>query len=74
MFRRIHQMKRIALAFALPVVALADRESAGSMGKKDIIDTAVAAGNFKTLAAAQGRWTDRHSQRPRAFHRVRADR
>jgi uncharacterized surface protein with fasciclin (FAS1) repeats len=45
-------MKRIALAFALSLLSLSLTASAGSMGKKDIVDTAVAAGNFKTLAAA----------------------
>ena len=45
-------MKRIALALALSLLSLSLTASAGSMGKKDIVDTAVAAGNFKTLAAA----------------------
>ena len=45
-------MKRIALALALSLLSLSLVASAGSMGKKDIVDTAVAAGNFKTLAAA----------------------
>lgn len=45
-------MKRIALALALSLLTLSLAANAGSMGKKDIVDTAVAAGNFKTLAAA----------------------
>ncbi len=45
-------MKRIPLALALSLLSLSLTASAGSMDKKDIVDTAVAAGNFKTLAAA----------------------
>lgn len=47
-------MKRTVLAFALSLLMLSLTASAGSMdkAKKDIVDTAVAAGNFKTLAAA----------------------
>lgn len=45
-------MKRTALALTLSLLALSLSATAGSMGKKDIVDTAVAAGNFKTLAAA----------------------
>ncbi len=45
-------MKRTVLAFALSLLMLSLTASAGSMGKKDIVDTAVAAGDFKTLAAA----------------------
>ncbi len=45
-------MKRIALAATLLVVSMSLVASAGSMAKKDIIDTAVAAGDFKTLATA----------------------
>ncbi len=45
-------MKRIAVVLALSLMALSLNAAAGSMGKKDIVDTAVAAGNFKTLAAA----------------------
>src|SRR5450432_1190783 len=45
-------MKRIALALALSLLSLSLTASAGSMDKKNIVDTAVAAGNFKTLAAA----------------------
>lgn len=45
-------MKRIALILALSLMALSLNAAAGSMGKKDIVDTAVSAGNFKTLAAA----------------------
>jgi uncharacterized surface protein with fasciclin (FAS1) repeats len=45
-------MKRTVLASALSLLALSLPASAGSMGKKDIVDTAVAAGNFKTLVAA----------------------
>ncbi len=45
-------MKRIALALTLSLLALSLTASAASMGKKDIVDTAVAAGSFKTLAAA----------------------
>lgn len=43
-------MKRIATALTL--FALTLTAAAGSMGKKDIVDTAVAAGDFKTLATA----------------------
>ncbi len=43
-------MKRIALALALSLLSLSLAASAAS--RKDIVDTAVAAGNFKTLAAA----------------------
>jgi len=45
-------MKRIALALTLSLLSLSLAASAASTGKKDIVDTAVAAGNFKTLAAA----------------------
>lgn len=45
-------MKRIAVILALSLMALSLNAAAGSMGKKDIVDTAVSAGNFKTLAAA----------------------
>jgi uncharacterized surface protein with fasciclin (FAS1) repeats len=45
-------MKRTALALALSLLTLSLAANAGGMGKKDIVDTAVAAGNFKTLAAA----------------------
>ena len=45
-------MKRTAIAFVLSLLTLSLTASAASMGKKDIVDTAVAAGNFKTLAAA----------------------
>jgi len=45
-------MKRIAIAFALSLLTLSLSASAGTMGKKDIVDTAIAAGDFKTLAAA----------------------
>jgi uncharacterized surface protein with fasciclin (FAS1) repeats len=41
-----------ALAFVGSSVALADCGKDHSHGKKDIVDTAVSAGNFKTLAAA----------------------
>lgn len=45
-------MKRIALGLTLSLLTLSLAANAGSMAKKDIVDTAVAAGNFKTLAAA----------------------
>ena len=45
-------MKRVVLALTLSMLTLSLAANAGSMGKKDIVDTAVAAGNFKTLAAA----------------------
>jgi len=45
-------MKRVVLALTLAVFTLSIAANAGSMGKKDIVDTAVAAGDFKTLAAA----------------------
>ncbi len=43
-------MKRIATALTL--LALTLTAAAGSMEKKDIVDTAIAAGDFKTLATA----------------------
>jgi uncharacterized surface protein with fasciclin (FAS1) repeats len=43
-------MRRIAIALTLLTLTLA--ANARSMGKKDIVDTAVAAGDFKTLTAA----------------------
>jgi uncharacterized surface protein with fasciclin (FAS1) repeats len=46
------EMKRTALALTLALLALSLSATAGSMGKKDIVDTAVAAGKFNTLAAA----------------------
>jgi len=68
-------MKRVVLALTLSMLTLSLAANAGSMGKKDIVDTAVAAGDFKTLAAAlkaaglvdntQGGWS---------LHRVRAHR
>jgi len=45
-------MKRVAIALSLTLLTLSLAANAGSAGKKDIVDTAVAAGNFKTLAAA----------------------
>jgi len=45
-------MKRIAIAFVLSALTLSLAAGAASMGNQDIVDTAVAAGNFKTLAAA----------------------
>ena len=45
-------MKRTVVALALSLLTLSLAANAGGMGKKDIVDTAVAAGNFKTLAAA----------------------
>jgi len=45
-------MKRVVLALTLSMLTLSLAANAGSMGKKDIVDTAVAAGDFKTLAAA----------------------
>src|SRR5438270_10042001 len=47
-------MKHTVLVLALSLLSLTLVASAGSMNKstKDIVDTAVAAGNFKTLAAA----------------------
>ena len=45
-------MKRVVLALTLSLLALTITATAGDMGKKDIVDTAVAAGHFKTLAAA----------------------
>jgi uncharacterized surface protein with fasciclin (FAS1) repeats len=51
-FRRNHCMKRIALALTLSLLTFTVLANAGGMGKKDIVDTAVAAGDFKTLAAA----------------------
>src|SRR5450755_3073701 len=45
-------MKRIVLVLALSLLSLSLTASAGSMDKKNIVDTAVAAGSFKTLVAA----------------------
>jgi len=45
-------MNRIALALTLSLLALTVSATAGTMGNKDIVDTAVSAGDFKTLAAA----------------------
>ncbi|HEV2399522.1 MAG TPA: fasciclin domain-containing protein [Candidatus Sulfotelmatobacter sp.] len=45
-------MKRTVLALTAFLVALSVVAMAGSTGKKDIVDTAVAAGDFKTLATA----------------------
>ncbi len=45
-------MTRTVLVFAISLLMLSLTASADSMGKKDIVDTAAAAGNFKTLAAA----------------------
>ena len=47
-------MKRTVLALTLSLIALTVAGSAANTAKsqKDIVDTAVAAGNFKTLAAA----------------------
>jgi len=42
----------LALAFVLSLLLFSLAANAGSVGKKDIVDTAVAAGSFKTLAAA----------------------
>jgi uncharacterized surface protein with fasciclin (FAS1) repeats len=45
-------MKRIALAVTLSLLTLSLSAAAANEGKSDIVETAVAAGNFKTLAAA----------------------
>jgi len=45
-------MNRTILAIALSLMTLSIAANAADMGKKDIVDTAVAAGDFKTLAAA----------------------
>ncbi len=45
-------MKRVVLALTLSLLTLSIAAHAGSIEKKDIVDTAVAAGDFKTLAAA----------------------
>jgi len=42
----------VVFAIALSLLTLSLTASAGSMAKKDVVETAVAAGNFKTLAAA----------------------
>jgi uncharacterized surface protein with fasciclin (FAS1) repeats len=47
-----HFMNRIALALTLSLLAFTVSATAGTMGNKDIVDTAVSAGDFKTLAAA----------------------
>jgi len=46
------QMKRITLAVAAIALAATTGFAGHQMAKKDIVDTAVAAGSFKTLAAA----------------------
>src|SRR5579871_2531947 len=51
-FQENHCMNRIALALTLSLLALTVSATAGTMGNKDIVDTAVSAGQFKTLAAA----------------------
>src|SRR5579871_7056113 len=51
-FQENHCMNRIALALTLSLLALTVSATAGTMGNKDIVDTAVSAGDFKTLAAA----------------------
>jgi len=45
-------MKKTVFALTLFLLMPSLTVSAGNMGRKDIVDTAVAAGNFKTLAAA----------------------
>jgi len=45
-------MKLTGLVVTLLLLAFSLSATAGSMAKKDIVDTAVAAGNFKTLATA----------------------
>jgi len=45
-------MNRTVLAITLSLLTLSIAANAADMGKKDIVDTAVAAGDFKTLAAA----------------------
>jgi hypothetical protein len=46
--------RRYLLASSLSVITLANSAGLRADDKKDIVDTAVAAGNFKTLAAALG--------------------
>ena len=46
----MNMKKHLGIAFL--TLALAVTAAAGDMGKKDIVDTAVAAGSFKTLVAA----------------------
>jgi uncharacterized surface protein with fasciclin (FAS1) repeats len=45
-------MKRVVLALTVAIVSMTIAANAGSIGKKDIVDTALAANDFKTLAAA----------------------
>jgi len=45
-------MNRTILAITLSLMTVSIAANAADMGKKDIVDTAVAAGDFKTLAAA----------------------
>jgi len=55
LFRRRHNMKARILKFsvaAIAAVALVAGASVKAQAPKDIVDTAVAAGSFKTLAAA----------------------
>lgn len=47
-------MKRIAVTSALVALMFAATANAGDMKRKDIVDTAVSAGTFQTLAAALG--------------------
>jgi uncharacterized surface protein with fasciclin (FAS1) repeats len=58
--RKFRPMKKF---IALAALALAGRRAQA----KDIVDTAVAAGNFKTLGRAAGRRPRRHAQGPGPF-------
>jgi uncharacterized surface protein with fasciclin (FAS1) repeats len=51
MLKRVLVAAALAATVTVPSAAVADHH-AGHAGAKDIVDTAVAAGNFKTLAAA----------------------
>ena len=62
-------------AVVLAVVGLAIGSTFARATNQDIVDTAVAAGQFKTLAAAlQGGRSGRHAERSRSVYGVRADR
>ena len=62
----------VAMASLLSLDAFAGPKAAPA---KDIVDTAVAAGSFKTLCVrAPGRGSDRHAERPRAIYGLRPDR
>ena len=67
----IRKLMMVALGFLL----ISSTAIASSHMKKDIVDTAVGAGSFTTLAAAlTGRGFGRYVKRARAFHSICANR